>query len=158
MGADGRPRILERFKANVLNKQHEDMIIPVQTTGLIGMKLIKRLREQGRISSLPQMLYLDSAHEADETYLELQIAWRLLPPCGVLYGDDWNWEAVQTDVWRFVEDLTLAPLTLFDDHLQLTQPVDGIGLLGKSQWFIQKPPSEHPTSTSKCKVDGKAWY
>ena len=154
MGADGRPRVMDRFKANVLDKQHEDMVLPIQATGLVGMKLLLKLKQQGRISDLPQMLYLDSAHEEGETYLELQIAWKVLTPCGVLYGDDWNWDGVQKDLVKFANELHLAPLELYNDHIELTQPLNGVGLMGNSQWFMQKPAVDTEVA---CKVDGKAW-
>ena len=155
MGVDGRPRVFDRFKANVLDKRHEDMILPIQATGLVGMKLILKLKQEGRISDLPQMLYLDSAHEEGETYLELQTAWKILPPCAVLYGDDWNWDGVQKDLVKFANELHLPPLVLFNDHIQLTQPLNGVGLMGKSQWFMQKPADN---TRGACKVDDKAWW
>eukprot|EP00122_Pirum_gemmata_P004471 Pgem_evm1s4062 len=59
------------------------------------------------------MIYLDSAHEKDETLIELQIAWSLLPDYGILWGDDWGWEAVRNDLIRFLGINSLP-----------TQPID----------------------------------
>ena len=51
---------------------------------------------------MPSVVYLDSAHEAGETYLELEYAWRLLPRGGVLLGDDWGYfPGVTKDVRKF---------------------------------------------------------
>jgi len=97
----GRPRIYDRFRANVVAAGLADVVIPIQATGIVGMRAIGRLVNEKRLSSLPQVLYLDSAHEADETLLELQVAWSILAPGGILFGDDWEWDAVQTDVLRF---------------------------------------------------------
>ena len=36
------------------------------------MKLLERLLSEGRLHSRPDVLFLDSAHEADETFMELQ--------------------------------------------------------------------------------------
>ena len=53
------------------------------------------------MSCLPEVIYLDAAHEIDETFLELKCAWEVLPSKGVLFGDDWNWDAVKHDVKLF---------------------------------------------------------
>ena len=94
-GADGRPRIFETFMANVADLGHEDMILPIVVGGLVGMKLLARMKERGRIDKLPDIIYLDSAHEKDETYLELTQAWAILRECGAIIGDDWNWRKVR---------------------------------------------------------------
>ena len=69
------------------------------------MKLLSRLLDEKRIARAPDD-DLDSAHEPDETFLELASAWRLLPRGGVLLGDDWRWEAVRNDVLKFARDIT----------------------------------------------------
>lgn len=103
----GRPTIYDRFLANVVAANHRDRILPIQATSIVGLKLLRRLREQFRISSLPTVIYLDSAHEPDETFLELRQCWSLLESGGVLMGDDWDWDAVRNDVTRFSETVEL---------------------------------------------------
>ena len=53
---------------------------------------------------MPQVVYLDSAHEGGETYLELRIAWCMLPPeGGVIMGDDYSkyWPGLVEDIAKF---------------------------------------------------------
>lgn len=107
---NGRPTIYDRFIANVVEAGHDDIIIPIQCTAMVGLKLLKRLKEAGRISELPQVIYLDSAHELDETYVELKTAWDLLPERGLLWGDDWAWGAVREDVSRFCAFIGRKPI------------------------------------------------
>lgn len=102
----GRCSIYDRFRANIVDAKLKDRIVPIQATGIVGMKTLLRLKNEGRLSSLPGIIYLDSAHELDETTLELRTAWSLLPPNGVLLGDDWGWDAVRHDVTKFVHHLT----------------------------------------------------
>lgn len=107
---DGRPRIYDRFLANVLKTGHSDIIVPVVATSLVVMKSFLRLFNDKRLLSLPQIIYLDSAHELGETLLELRVAWSLLPEGGVLFGDDWGWPAVRTDVSLFGKEITYNAL------------------------------------------------
>ena len=47
------------------------------------------------------VLYLDSAHEMRETFVELSAYYPLLKPGGLLIGDDFNWKAVSHDAQLF---------------------------------------------------------
>jgi len=93
----GRPTIYDRFRANMVEAGYADMIVPIVASSIVGIKLLGRLFDEKRIPMLPQVLYLDSAHEEGETFLELDRAWDILPPGGVLFDDDFGWKAVQND-------------------------------------------------------------
>ena len=101
----GQPTIYERFRANVMAAQHQDRIIPILATSTVGMKLIMLLKVENRISLLPEVIFLDSAHEEVETLAELHLAWSLLSPGGILMGDDFNWPGVSIDVIKFANHL-----------------------------------------------------
>lgn len=137
MLAAGRPTIYDRFLANVRASGHDDLIVPLPATSLVALRLLRVLVEEGRFSRLPEVIYLDAAHEPDETFLEVQASWRLLPPGGVLFGDDWSWPSVRNDVRAFartVEPDTTRMVTFlrrFDDsHL------DGNVFLYRGQWAL----------------------
>ena len=98
---DGRPTIRDRFMANVLVAGAAPWVLPLTMPGLIGMRLVKILHGAQKISTLPQVLFLDSAHAADETRMELESAIQTLAPGGLLFGDDWSWAAVKADVTAF---------------------------------------------------------
>jgi hypothetical protein len=160
LGKNGRPRILDRFMANVVDQHHADMIVPIPATGIVGMKLMQRLYKEHRISELPQIIYLDSAHEVDETLLELHVAWSTLQPCGILFGDDWSWEAVAHDVTVFAKAEALTPLILAGNQgpvqMKLEQPYPGLVVFHKKgQWFLQKP---RLNKTETCAVNTTAWW
>jgi hypothetical protein len=70
------------------------------------MRYIKVLVGLKKLPSLPDVIYLDSAHEADETLLELMVAWHTLKPLGVLLGDDWGWDTVRLDVLKFAQQVS----------------------------------------------------
>ena len=104
----GEPTIYERFRANVKAAKHQNRIIPIIATSIVGMKLILRLKNESRISMLPEVIFLDSAHEETETLAELNLAWQLLPYGGVLFGDDFDWPGVKEDVVKFANQLELS--------------------------------------------------
>lgn len=138
---DGIPTIYKRFLANVYCNQHNDIIFPINCTTSVGVKLLSRLREEGRITSFPNYIYLDSAHEPDETLLELRLCWSLLEDNGVLFGDDWGWEAVRNDVLTFSREITIDESAL-ENALNLlpgSEIVDGKILLFQKQWVLFSP-------------------
>jgi hypothetical protein len=135
---NGRPTIFDRFIANVVAAGHADITLPITATSIVGTKLLARLMSEGRITSLPNVIYLDSAHEPDETFLELQNCWKLLPSGGVLMGDDWSWKAVREDVARFAT--TVALNEQLRGRLEQTHGFkrhEGV-LLDRGQWVLVK--------------------
>jgi hypothetical protein len=135
---NGRPTIFDRFIANVVAAGHADITVPITATAMVGIKLLARLRSEGRISSLPNVIYLDSAHEPDETYLELQNCWNLLPADGVLLGDNWSWNAVRDDVSRFAKTVVLnEPLRVRLEQRHRFERHEGV-LLDRGLWVLAK--------------------
>jgi len=135
----GRPTIFERFLANVVAAGHADMILPLPATCSVGVELLRRLLGEQRLCSVPSVIYLDSAHEPDETFLELQSCWGLLAPGGVLLGDDWGWDAVRTDVLRF-RKLVKVDNTGYERlqarHQRFSE-IEGV-LIDRGQWALVK--------------------
>jgi predicted O-methyltransferase YrrM len=100
---NGFPTIRQRFLANVLEAGMQDIITPIQATGIVGLKLLKRLYDKKIFNYRPNIIYVDSAHEQDETFLELKTSWDLLSDNGLIMGDDLNWPAVKNDVYKFAD-------------------------------------------------------
>jgi predicted O-methyltransferase YrrM len=136
----GRPTIYERFLANVRQAGHDDILVPLPATSLVAMRLIRVLVDEGRLSRVPEVIYLDAAHEPGETLLELQNAWQLLNPGGVLFGDDWSWPSVRGDVRTFARTVEaetgrmVAFLRRFEESY-----LDGNVFLYGGQWVLFKP-------------------
>eukprot|EP00397_Hematodinium_sp_SG-2012_P050017 GEMP01057942.1.p1 GENE.GEMP01057942.1~~GEMP01057942.1.p1 ORF type:complete len:236 (+),score=38.43 GEMP01057942.1:530-1237(+) len=76
-------------------------IVPFAVSSIVGARWLQATNFQ------PNLIYLDSAHEEDETYVELCLYWDILAPGGILMGDDYGWLAVKNDVDRFVADRNL---------------------------------------------------
>ncbi len=90
---------------------------------------------------MPDVVYLDSAHEEGETLVELRTAWRITRPGGVLFGDDWAWEGVRNDVFRFANEIKvdLAGTMAMKSEL-LEGNIEGNGILvARGHWFLIKP-------------------
>ncbi len=136
----GRPTIYERFLANVRLQGHEDIIAPLPCTAMVGMRLIERLVAQGRLAQLPDVIYHDAAHEPGETLLELQTAWSILQPGGVLFGDDWAWPGVRGDVQSFARSITADTGRMVDFLRRFEDSqLEGNVFLYRGQWVLFKP-------------------
>jgi hypothetical protein len=81
---------------------------------------------------------LDSAHEPDETLLELRLCWGLLEDGGILLGDDWGWDAVRNDVLRFSREIEIDQdrLTKTQEKLAGSEIAEGKILIYKGQWVL----------------------
>ena len=136
---DCRPTIYERFLANILCRGHHDIILPIMTTSSVGLKLLPRLCQEQRLTVLPQVIYLDAAHEVNETFLEIRSSWALLPSGGALLGDDWDWPAVRGDVLKFAAQIT--PNQALLDQFAAAHPDatrEGNVFLYRGQWLLAK--------------------
>lgn len=138
----GIPTIYKRFLANCKAAGFEKKILPINTTTSVGIKLLQRLFLQQRITSLPNYIYLDSAHEQGETYLELLLCGGLLASKGILFGDDWNWQGVREDVILFsnmVKNQTdYKMLNNIHDLMKGSEIFNDNILLYKNQWILFK--------------------
>jgi hypothetical protein len=139
---NGIPTIYKRFLANCKYGGFEDKILPINATTSVGIKLLQRLFSQQRITSLPNYIYLDSAHEKDETFIELSLSWNCLVNNGILFGDDWGWEAVREDVTKFSN--TIQDKTNYENLRKINNLVPGSQisnnniLLYNGQWVLFK--------------------
>jgi predicted O-methyltransferase YrrM len=136
---DCRPTIYDRFIANMLRSGHHDIVLPITATSMVGLRLLRRLAEERRLSALPEIVYLDSAHEVDETFMELRACWEMLPPGGILMGDDWSWPAVRGDVTKFAQGIRTNETTvqrLRDAHPE-SEYEAGI-FLYRGQWLLAR--------------------
>jgi len=119
---DGRATIYDQFMINVRKaiddgKISNKHINPFPVSSIIGARWLQAT------GFAPNLIYLDSAHEIDETYYELCLYWNILEPGGILMGDDYGWLAVKTDVDRWLKDYGLQ-ITMFGVYYN---------------WFVKKP-------------------
>jgi len=119
---DGRATTFDQFVLNVRqaineNKISNHHIVPFPVSSIVGARWLQATGFQ------PNLVYLDSAHELDETYYELCLYWDIVAPGGILMGDDYGWLAVRMDVDRFVKDYKLE-LNMFGVYYN---------------WFVRKP-------------------
>ena len=139
---NGIPTIYKRFLANCKYSGFENKILPINATTSVGIKLLQRLCIQNRISSLPNYIYLDSAHEKDETFIELSLCWNCLINNGILFGDDWQWEAVKEDVIKFSDTIkdtsNYENLNKIHKLINNSQIFNNNILLYNGQWVLFK--------------------
>jgi len=137
---DRHPRIYETFLSNIQEKGFDFDVLPIRAPSMVGLRLMKRLRSENRLSAMPRVIYLDSAHEVDETLMELHTAFDVLELGGILLGDDWMWGSVKDDVTRFAQQARLPRLdsnAVSSFGAGAEQPVDGVVLI-HGQWIVPK--------------------
>ena len=84
------PTLYHQWLLNVISANLTEHVLPLVAPSLMGARVLDYLRLS------VDVLYLDSAHELRETFMELTAYWPLIRPGGVLLGDDFNWRAVRT--------------------------------------------------------------
>lgn len=139
---NGIPTIYKRFLANCKYNGFEHKILPINATTSVGIKLLQRLLAQKRISQLPNYIYLDSAHEKDETFIELSLCWSCLTSNSVLFGDDWSWQAVREDVLKFsnniINETNYENLHKINKLMKGSEIINNNILLYNGQWVLFK--------------------
>lgn len=155
---NGMPQLLWQFLANV--KESRDVILAWPIASITALRTLTHLiLEPSHGVPRPDFVYLDAAHEKGETLLEIQRAFELLHPGGVLVGDDLDWFAVESDLQLFCSSLppaavcaSLDPLLSSIPHLYPTS--EGYWVLDSvpRQWVLRK--AVDAASDSGSHVDG----
>lgn len=115
---DGNPDLYHHFIRRIKDHALDDTVIPVRVSSVVAARMLKVLGYQ------IDFVYLDSAHEAGETFLEMNLYYDLLRPGGVLLGDDYGYfPAVKFDVRKFLDFKGLTADLLED----------------RETWMIHKP-------------------
>lgn len=129
---DGRMMVFDQFMANVqfaisrtLTPGH---ILPFPATSTVGARWLDQ------VGYHPDLIFIDSAHELDETFLEISLFYKVLVPGGIIFGDDYGWAAVKNDVHRFVDTHNAAHISEPCD-LTLTRAKEGASNL---LWILRK--------------------
>lgn len=144
----GQSTLYHLWLQNVIHSNLTEHVLPLVAPSFLGARVLDYLRIAADV------IYLDSAHEQRETFLELSAYWPLVRPGGLLLGDDFNWRAVSHDAQLFcrVHNLTLASFDGCHEKL-LSRSPDG----GLCVWYIKKPllerghggPARRPTIVHK---------
>jgi predicted O-methyltransferase YrrM len=93
--SDTNPKIFDLFLDRILSNNLTDIVLLVRLTSIIAARMFRVLNYKF------DFVYLDSAHEALETFTELSLYWELLIDGGILFGDDYKWPAVNHDLKLF---------------------------------------------------------
>lgn len=93
---DGNPKLYDRFMHNIIDWGISSYVTPLRVSSIVGARMLKVLNFD------IDLVYLDSAHEAGETFFELSLYFDLLNKNGVIFGDDFTFfPAVGNDVKEF---------------------------------------------------------
>lgn len=129
---NGMPTLYHQWLLNVMESNLTERVLPLVAPSLMGARVLEFLR------LAVDVLYLDSAHEKRETFMELSAYWPLLKPGGLLLGDDFNWRAVSHDAQLFARTHGLQLRSFNNCHEGLRSKKHG----GLCVWYLQKPVNE----------------
>tara|TARA_R110002110_G_scaffold304726_1_gene518782 strand:+ start:16915 stop:17556 length:642 start_codon:yes stop_codon:yes gene_type:complete len=107
----GYPRLYEQFMVNVINAGLEDVIIPFPATSHVAGEW---LRGRGVVAD---MIYIDAGHGEHDVFADLVAYYPILREGGVLFGDDWQWDGVETAVTRFAKERSLTCRLVEDETM-----------------------------------------
>lgn len=135
---EGRPHLMDQFIHTVLDSDTQEYIVPQQTTSIVGLRSLLRHAHHNPTGIRPDVVYLDSAHELDETYVEAVSAYKIVRKGGFLVGDDFDrgWMAVVKDITRFALELPCSQNSTSSQSCSVPWP-DAL-------------PDWQPTSYKKC--------
>lgn len=95
---DGDPKIYQIFMQNMVDNSMQGFVVPLRVTSIVAARMLRILNYE------IDFVYVDSAHEAGETFMELMLYHDVLRYGGVLFGDDYNcFPAVKYDVDKFCD-------------------------------------------------------
>lgn len=94
---NGYPTVYYQFLSNVVQREHEDVIVPFPQASSVAAKFFKQMRLK------PDLVYIDASHEYDDVLMDLRLWHDLLAPGGRLFGDDYcdHWHGVKHAVNNF---------------------------------------------------------
>ena len=131
---NGQPTLYHLWLVNMISANLTESVVPFVAPSTIGARALELHRYAA------DLIYLDSAHEMGETFLEMGLYWDLLTTGGVLMGDDLNWWAVAHDVQLFARVQAVEVQSFNGCHR------DWLGVTGRRGnvcvWFLQKPPGD----------------
>lgn len=89
------PILYETFLRNLW--EWRDRIVPIRSDSVEGM------REVAALGVVPDVVYVDWSHDADNVCRDLTAAMDLFPPPSEIIGDDWTWPTVREGALRAVD-------------------------------------------------------
>lgn len=104
----GFPTFYYDFLSNVVNHGVGVKVMPIPMPSSIGSEYLYN-KLGGEISEL---IYVDGSHEQQDVYQDLTGYWKLLKPDCIIFGDDYDWEGVNTAVHGFAAEVGTPVLQL----------------------------------------------
>jgi hypothetical protein len=113
---NGMPQMYGIFLQRMVHEQIDDIVVPFTIHSVVAARIIAALEWT------VDVVYVDSAHELGETYIEILMYWQLLRPGGVLIGDDYmSFPAVRHDVDKFCNTYGVE-VELFEGEWMIRKP------------------------------------
>jgi hypothetical protein len=130
----GMPTLYHIWLLNMIAFNHTEHVLPLVAPSLLAARIL----DYSRLAA--DIIYLDSAHEKHETFLELAAFWALIRPGGLLMGDDFNWLSVSHDVQLFSRVYQVEVSSFNGCHRRLRDtPLQAKNAQETCVWYLRKP-------------------
>ena len=113
----GYPSVFYTFTKNMKALRLENQVIPFPISSDQGFEVLRHYNAQF------DLIYVDASHEENAVLRDIENAWTVLAPGGILFGDDYSdfWPGVVSAVNRFIKSRNLK------------------GINEEVIWYIPKP-------------------
>lgn len=105
---NGYPSVYYQFLYNVIDKGHDDIIVPLPLPGVMGAIFLQRK------GARPDTIYIDGCHDEICVYQDIESWFPIIKEGGILFGDDFMRLPVKNAVFRFCDSTTNC---IFDKEL-----------------------------------------
>lgn len=109
----GFPQVYYHFLSNVINYNHDNIIVPFPQTSSIAFQWFNIHKIQF------DLIYIDGSNDKVDLQIDLDYAWKSLNHSGVMFGDDFNNQHF-SDIYTTINDFSIKvnkPYVLTDDQI-----------------------------------------
>ena len=106
----GYPQLYRQFLSNM---QHAGCLEHLRTVPNTSVNCARWLLRRGVRA---QLIYVDGSHETPDVHQDVSGFWKLLEPGGIMFGDDWSYGPVCSDVSVFARANPKAVLEVVEGN------------------------------------------
>ena len=112
----GYPQLYFQFLSNMHHAKCLKNLLPIPNSTSNAAKWIKNKKITA------QLIYIDASHESPDVFYDIKNYWDLLDSGGTMFGDDYSYPKISSDLNRFCKNKKLN-FTLINDFWVLNKPI-----------------------------------
>jgi len=97
----GYPELYFQFLSNMHHAECLENLFPIPNTTTNAARWLKNK------NITAQLIYIDASHESPDVYHDINNYWELLESKGIMFGDDYSYPKVSSDLSKFCKEKKL---------------------------------------------------